>query len=84
MRIFRDVLSIEVASPTTDLIAAGLLDSLALITLLVEIEQDLGVTIPLEVLDIESMRTLERMTAMVDELRSQNASQPAPEDPAVA
>ena len=46
--IFQEVMAIEIPSGDTDIIAAGMLDSLALVTLLVEIEQQLDVAIPLE------------------------------------
>jgi len=65
-RIFRETLSVEVPSPTTDIIEAGLLDSLALVTLLFELESEFGVAITLEHLDVEQLRTIERIAALVD------------------
>jgi acyl carrier protein len=67
-RIFRDALRIEVPSPTTDVIATGMLDSLGLVTLLTEIEREFAVSIPLDELDIEELRTVERIATMVDGL----------------
>ncbi len=67
-RIFRQVLFIEVPSPSTDIIAAGLLDSLALVTLLFEIEQEFEVSVPLENLDIEGLRTVARIAELVESL----------------
>jgi acyl carrier protein len=67
-RIFRDALRINVPSATTDVIGTGLLDSLALVTLLVEIEQEFCVAIPLDRLEMEELRTVERIAAMVDDL----------------
>jgi acyl carrier protein len=64
-RIFHDALGVAVPSPTTDIIATGVLDSLALVTLLYELEQEFSVTIPLD-LDIESLRTIERLAELVD------------------
>jgi len=75
-RIFREVLSIEVPSVTTDIIAAGLLDSLALVTLLFEVEQEFDIRVPLEELDIESLRTLERIAALVERLALERDSPP--------
>lgn len=74
--IFRDVLNIRLPSPTTDLIASGMLDSLALVTLLFEIEQQFVTTIPLEEVDIEQLRTVERIASLVDELTREG--QPTP------
>jgi acyl carrier protein len=69
-RILRDALSIEVPSATTDMIAAGFLDSLALVTLMFEAEQEFHVTVPLANLDIEDLRTVERVAALIDRLGS--------------
>lgn len=73
-RIFADSLQIELPSTTTDLIDGGLLDSLALVTLLYEIEQAFGITFPLDALDIERLRTVERMAALVLELQQAQRS----------
>jgi D-alanine--poly(phosphoribitol) ligase subunit 2 len=64
--IFRDVLNVVVPAPDTDLIETGLLDSLALVELLFEIEQRFGVDLALDDLDIENFRTLERLAAVVE------------------
>lgn len=64
-QILREVLAIEVPSPTTDIVAEGLLDSLLLVTLLFEIEQEFGISVPLETLDLEEISTVERIAAMV-------------------
>lgn len=66
--IFREALAIEVPSVGTDVIESGLLDSLALVTLLFELEQEFEIAIPLDALDVDSMRTIERMVAFVDGL----------------
>ncbi len=75
-RIFREALSIEVPSRTTDIIAAGLLDSLALVTLLFEVEQEFDIRVPLENLDIESLRTVERLAALAERLTLERDSPP--------
>jgi acyl carrier protein len=67
-RIFREVLGIEVPSTSTDIVAAGLLDSLALVTLLFEVEQWFDVTIPLEDLDIEGLSSVDRIATLVERL----------------
>jgi D-alanine--poly(phosphoribitol) ligase subunit 2 len=59
--IIRDALSVEVPSHDTDLIEAGLLDSLALVSLLAEIEQALGVELPLDELAVDDFRSIERI-----------------------
>jgi methoxymalonate biosynthesis acyl carrier protein len=66
--LFRHTLNIDVPSDKTDLIQSGLLDSLALVELLLELERDFGVSIPLQDLDIENFRTVERIGAFVESL----------------
>ena len=63
--IFRDVLAIELTSVHVDVIDAGLLDSLALVTLLVEIEERTGVQVPLERLDLDDLRTVDAMSRVL-------------------
>lgn len=64
-QIFHDVLNIDVPSPTTDVVAGGLLDSLGVVTLLFEIEHEFGVTIPLEHVDLDSLRTVNSIAEIV-------------------
>jgi acyl carrier protein len=66
--IFAEVLDTELPFPDSDLIAGGVLDSLGLVTLLFEIEQVFGVRLPLESLDIETLRTVEKIADVVDQL----------------
>jgi acyl carrier protein len=63
--IFEEVLSISAPAPQTDIIEAELLDSLALVTLLFEIEQEFGLQIPLESLEIDDFRSIERIARFV-------------------
>jgi D-alanine--poly(phosphoribitol) ligase subunit 2 len=57
-RIFRDTLNITPPAPEVDIVDAGLLDSLALVTLLFEIEQELGLQLPLESLEVDDFRSI--------------------------
>jgi acyl carrier protein len=59
-------LGIEVASPEADLIESGLLDSLALVELLFEIERQFDVTVALDELEIDSFRTLIAISDFVE------------------
>ena len=63
--LIRDVLAVEVPAPDTDLIDAGLIDSLALITLITEIEHDFGMALPLDDFDVERFRSAEQIAAFV-------------------
>ena len=74
-RVFRDALGVEVSSPTQDVIEEGILDSLGLVTLLVELEREFSVVIPLD-LDIDSLRTVERLAALVDRVGMEEGSKP--------
>jgi acyl carrier protein len=60
-RLFVEKLEIRVPSGDTDVIEAGLLDSLALVELLFEIEREFGVVLPLGDLDVENFRTARRI-----------------------
>lgn len=64
-QLFLEVLSIEVPSDDTDLIDGGFLDSLALVELLFEIELRLGVSVPLDTLEIDDFRTISRIAGVV-------------------
>jgi acyl carrier protein len=63
--LFRTKLAIEVPAPDTDLIESGLLDSLRLVELLVEIEVALGCRIRLEDIELDDLRSLECLARLV-------------------
>jgi D-alanine--poly(phosphoribitol) ligase subunit 2 len=63
--IMREALSVEPPAPQTDLIEAGLLDSLALVSLIAEIESEFGFQLPLEDLDVDDFRSIDRMAHVV-------------------
>ncbi|HEX6568574.1 MAG TPA: acyl carrier protein [Acidimicrobiales bacterium] len=67
--IVREVLQIEVASHDTDLVATGMFDSLAVVSLIAEIEVALGFELPLDEFEVDSFRTVERIAAFVDASR---------------
>jgi acyl carrier protein len=71
--IFREVLGIELTSNHVDVIDTGLLDSLALVTLLFEIEQRTGIEVPFETLDLDDLRTVDSMAIAVGRLSEQVA-----------
>ena len=63
--IIRDTLDVEVPSAETDLIDSGVLDSLALVELLFEIERAFAVSIPLEDLELESFTSIRRISDLI-------------------
>ena len=63
--IFRDKLQLDVPSPQTDLLQAGLMDSLTFVELLVHLEQEFGLTISIQNLEVENVRSLARIADFV-------------------
>jgi acyl carrier protein len=59
--LIRDALSIDVPDGQTDLIDSGLLDSLALVTLIAEIEQEFGIELRLDEFDPDRFRSVDRI-----------------------
>ena len=72
--LLSDTLLVEVDSTDADLLHAGLLDSLALIQLLLQLEERFGVKIPLDELEIEDLRSVSSIARMVEK---QHAAQAA-------
>jgi D-alanine--poly(phosphoribitol) ligase subunit 2 len=66
--LVRDRLGVEVPAPDTDLVAEGLLDSLALVTLIVGIEDTFGCRLPLDDFDIDRFRSVAAMAAFLAEV----------------
>ena len=67
-RLFADHLHIEIPS-NTDLIDSGLIDSLMLVNLLLQLEQTFGITVLMDELDLEDFRTVETIAAYVSNAR---------------
>ena len=61
---------IDVPDTSTDLLEAGLIDSLALVTLIVALEETFGVQLPLDDFDVDHFRSVD---AMADFLASVGA-----------
>lgn len=56
---------VEAPSPTTDLLQAGLLDSITLVELIVGIEEQFEIHVPLETIEIDHFRSIERIAKFV-------------------
>jgi acyl carrier protein len=69
-RVFEETFDISAPAPRTDLIDAALLDSLGLVTFLLEIELRFETQIPLESLDIDDFRTIENIAQLFARARS--------------
>jgi acyl carrier protein len=59
--LIQDALSVDVPDGDTDLIESGLIDSLGLVTMIVEIEQEFRVELPLDDLDVDRFRSVNRI-----------------------
>jgi D-alanine--poly(phosphoribitol) ligase subunit 2 len=68
-RVFADALSVPAPDPDVDIIEAGLIDSLALVTLLFELEREFDVELPLETLDVDDFRTIANIARTLEALR---------------
>jgi acyl carrier protein len=59
---------VEVDSIDTDLIESGVIDSLALVELIFQIEQELGINIRLDEVGVESFRTVKGIAGLITTL----------------
>lgn len=59
------VLYVEAPATDTDLIESDLIDSLALVSLITEIETEFGVQLPLDDFELDSFRNAERIADYV-------------------
>lgn len=65
LAMMRRDLHLAVDAADADLLSSGLLDSLALVDLLARLEQAWSITIPLDQLDLEDVRSVRRIAALV-------------------
>jgi len=63
--MFSEKLNLDVASVETDLIETGLLDSLALVELLAQLEESFDVSISTDDLEIENFRSIASIAGFV-------------------
>ncbi|HUP43799.1 MAG TPA: acyl carrier protein [Thermoanaerobaculia bacterium] len=70
--IFRDRMGLSVADADTDLFAAGVVDSLTLVELLVQLEEEFGRRLSLDELELDDLRSIAGIARVV----SRNGSGP--------
>lgn len=63
--LFAEKLNLDVASAETDLIEAGLLDSLALVELLAQLEESFDVSISTDDMELENFRSITSIAMFV-------------------
>ena len=77
-RIFLEKLHIETAGVEADLVESGILDSSVLIDLIFHIEDQFSITVPLDNLQLENLRSISSIAAVVSVLlKAQNKATPA-------
>lgn len=64
-QIFSENLHLDVPSHDLDLFAAGILDSLQLVELLFQLEEQFGVQISLDEIDLENLRSIDCIALML-------------------
>ena len=69
-RLFLEALNVDIDSVHTDLIETGLLDSLALVELLLHLEEEFKVDVVVAELDIEDFRTVRSIGVFVTRLQT--------------
>ena len=67
-RFMLDVMHVEVDSIDTDLIETGVIDSLALVELIFQIEQEFGIAIQLDEVSVERFRTVKGIAELLTSL----------------
>lgn len=71
-------LSVRVESTDQDLFASGLLDSLSLVQLILELERHFRVELPIGEMDLASLRSIDEMARLITARQSAgNAGSPA-------
>ncbi len=72
--VMKEKLMLDVASPCEDLLASGVLDSLALVQLLAEIEERFGIVFSIAELDIEDIRSVDAIVNFIVSRRFANVT----------
>jgi acyl carrier protein len=65
LAILRERMALDVPSTETDLLATGYIDSLLLAELLAHLEEELGIRVHLDDLDLDQLRTVADMARFV-------------------
>jgi acyl carrier protein len=58
---------VTVPSPETDLVETGVLDSLVLIDLLLFLEEEYGVRLPVDRLELDQVRSVARVSSLIEQ-----------------
>ncbi|HEX9397072.1 MAG TPA: acyl carrier protein [Burkholderiales bacterium] len=69
--LFAEQFHAEVGSDDSDLLASGLLDSMRLVELLLHIEQDFAVRVPIDGVELDDLRTLRGLAKLIATRRNE-------------
>ncbi len=83
LNLFSESLDRDVPSLDTDLLETGLIDSLSLVDLLMNLESEFGLTVDMSDIDLEQLRTVIGLSILVREWMASSATTSAV-PPAVA
>jgi D-alanine--poly(phosphoribitol) ligase subunit 2 len=66
--VLRDHLTVMVESPDVDLLETGLIDSIGLVELILQLEDRFGVSLPMDTLEIDDFRSINRIADLITRL----------------
>ena len=76
LKFFLERVHIEIPSVNTDLFETGALDSLAFVEVLLYMEQEFGITVPFDDLEIDNFRSIKKIAEfMANRDRMQESAQ---------
>jgi D-alanine--poly(phosphoribitol) ligase subunit 2 len=63
--VLRDHLTVMVESADVDLLETGLIDSIGLVELILQLEDRFGVSLPMDTLEIDDFRSINRIADLI-------------------
>jgi D-alanine--poly(phosphoribitol) ligase subunit 2 len=66
--VLRDHLNVIVDSPDTDLLETGLIDSIGLVELILQLEERFGVNLPMDTIEIDDFRSINKIADLIARL----------------
>lgn len=64
--VFSETFNIDTPTPDTDLLDSGILDSFQFVELLMKLEQQFGFQVDIQTIDLDDLRSLERIANLVE------------------
>jgi D-alanine--poly(phosphoribitol) ligase subunit 2 len=68
--VLRDHLNVLVDSPDADLLETGLVDSIGLVELILQLEDRFGMDLPIESLEVDDLRSINTVADLITRLSS--------------